>query len=556
MRFRDWKSRLTSAYITKPKKSIEGEEAVEHPLTKYKQITKEDWEEFVKQRLDDSFKERSENARAAQKKNEYPHYIGRAGYVGKKEVWFQEEFTQEQLGNPDSDLILTQESVTNRLNDRGYLWIKAHTPSSSAPPPQTQKVIDNIRHWKEMEEKGEFVSSRLEDVLVKAIGKPEHSGRTRGVGSYVGLQTYFGKPTSRSYNGKMYTENDMRSLIEKVKSETKDEVKRETMEEMSVMVEKRIAKMMRSLQGEKMALSDADLCASSKERSLHRQDQSSCYSTHAVDPFIVLKEPVYCRLAVNVEGKLVVVADDMVSPWVEGKMVHNVPLTMQNAHVSIDSVIRTDALLPCPWSGFTKVGDAEGSFAQWPKSLILLGNNAAKSDKEKIKRNAKSKDTKKSGNKVPNEARTIEKITEKGNTRTDNDDHMPLSVEQIAGLGIVCQSLEERLCSLSAKEAVIKMVIDDSVYNYKEACDTYLTIVEIRQMLRFEWLNIVILQVWGSFLYTCATSIKATKVVAYMCPAKLYEYMHKAQDFEDYVAHVIHIQQQNKYIMGAFFEGE
>ncbi|KAH9619225.1 hypothetical protein KSS87_010715 [Heliosperma pusillum] len=209
---------------------------------------------------------------------------------------------------------------------------------------------------KTLEGKGEFVPTRLEDALVKALGKAEHNGRTRGVGGFVGLQSYFGRPTSRNTNGKKYSEDEMQLLIEKVKKEAKEEFKRETMDE----------------------------------------------------------ESVRCRLVVHVNEELTIVAEGMVLPLAEGKMVHNKPLTIENTHVSIDKVIRGDVPLPLPWTGFTMVGDAEGSFAQWPKSLILLEDKEVvyvfsliikvNSKTRKPKRKDKSKDTRESANKFQKQA--------------------------------------------------------------------------------------------------------------------------------------------------------
>ncbi|KAH9610441.1 hypothetical protein KSS87_020484 [Heliosperma pusillum] len=105
------------------------------------------------------------------------------------------------------------------------------------------------------------------------------------------------------------------------------------------------------------------------------QVQNSCHSTKLDDHFIELEGPVPCRLAVFVAESKIVVAEGTVWPWVEGKMVHNTPLTCQNLHVSIDHVIDGNALLPIPWDEHERVGEVIGSFAQWPKSLVLLGTN-------------------------------------------------------------------------------------------------------------------------------------------------------------------------------------
>lgn len=85
---------------------------------------------------------------------------------------------------------------------------------------------------------------------------------------------------------------------------------------------------------------------------------------------------------------------------------------------------------------------------------------------------------------------------------------MPLSREEVAKLSHYCCTLETKLCSL-AKDDTIKISIDPSVFSYqiKEAekldnIDCHLTVLEIREMLRNQWLNVVTLQVWGRYVKT------------------------------------------------------
>lgn len=49
----------------------------------------------------------------------------------------------------------------------------------------------------EKQEKGEFNPSGSEDVLTKALETPEHSGRVRGVGSFVTPSMFFNFPTGK-----------------------------------------------------------------------------------------------------------------------------------------------------------------------------------------------------------------------------------------------------------------------------------------------------------------------------------------------------------------------
>ncbi|KAK9714564.1 hypothetical protein RND81_06G103600 [Saponaria officinalis] len=436
--------------------------------------------------------------------------MGRAGYVGKTKQWFKEELEQETLSNPDADPIQSQDAVASRLADRSYTWIKAHTPATSNPPPQTQKVIDDIKHWSEMEKTGEFIPSRLEDALVKAIGKPEHPSRTRGVGSFVGLQTYFGKPTSRGPRGKLYSADGLILL--------KEEVKKETMDEMKVIMHEQFAELMKAC-GVKMPL-DFEFNMKASHLSSQRDTKSSCHSVELNDPFIELLDPAPCRLTVLESENIIVVAEGTAWPWVEGQMVHNTPLSPQNVRVSIDKVLESAAPLPVPWGGFERIGEVDGSFAQWPKTLVLLGPDEefptemfkSKETKEsgnktqRVVRNApqntskalscgkfKSKETKESGNKtqkvddnVPQSIckklsgkKLMLKEKKKSNMKAqrvdnkvkskdqDDQEDNPLSEDELTSLGEHCRYLEKVLCSFSTSSvSSFSIVVDKFVYNY------------------------------------------------------------------------------------------
>ncbi|KAK9677587.1 hypothetical protein RND81_11G153600 [Saponaria officinalis] len=516
-------------------------------------ITYEDWSkvpEGEKETIWRDIKAKSEKARAAQKNNIHPHYMGRAGYVGKTKQWFKEELEQETLNNPDADPIQSQDAVESRLADRSYNWIKAHTPATSNPPPQTQKVIDDIKHWSEMEKTGEFIPSRLEDVLVKAIGKPEHPGRTRGVGSFVGLQTYFGKPTSRGPRGKLYSADGLILL--------KEEVKKETMDEMKVIMHEQFAELMKAC-GMKMPL-DFEFNMKDSHLSSQRDTKSSCHSVELNDPFIELL------------------------------------------------VLESVTPLPVPWGGFERIGQVDGSFAQWPKTLVLLGL-----DEEFPTEMFKSKETKESGNKTQRVVRNAPQSTSKalscdkfksketketGNKTQKVDDNVPqsickklsgkklmlkekkkstmkaqrvdskvkskdqddqednpLSEDELTSLGEYCRYLEKVLCSFSTSSvSSFSIVVDKFVYNYSHEIKVFLSVADIRQMFRYEWLNISILQGWGSFLYHYGATLEVNDMVGYLCPERLSSYMHDARAMQKYVADALKIHENKRYVMGAFFE--
>ncbi|KAH9608267.1 hypothetical protein KSS87_022255 [Heliosperma pusillum] len=464
VRFRLFKTTLTSFFVYKNRKQRR-EEPLDDPLPLYKGITPDDWKEFVKQRMDEKFK------------NLHPHYMGRAGYIGKMEGWYQEELNDALTDDIDADPAVIEETVRQRLDDRGYLWIKGHTPSSKDVSSHTEELISEINYWDEMKKRGEVVPSEREDVLVKATGKFDRPGFTRGVGGSVGFTSFFGKSNNPGANKKLYTEDDFRLFKEAV--------------------------------------------------------QNSCHSTKLDDHFIELEGPVPCRLAVFVAESKIVVAEGTVWPWVEGKMVHNTPLTCQNLHVSIDHVIDGNALLPIPWDEHERVGEVIGSFAQWPKSLVLLGTN----EDDPMARDEGQHVT-------PKE--TAKPTSEKMHTFARK------KVQEVVDQ----ERLEDMICSAySGGYSLFTIEISNLVYCYESPIKLIIMFDDIREIFRYEWLNISILQLWGSFLYEYGTQCGVTKeLVGFLCPDRLCTYMHSSVEMERYLTAALKKQQDKRYVIGAFYE--
>ena len=91
-----------------------------------------------------------------------------------------------------------------------------------------------------------------------------------------------------------------------------------------------------------------------------------------------MQTPTLCRLCVidTVKGRVIVARGTVFPSNSEGgNMIHNNPVTAQNVRVSVDNVVPEFQLtpLPVPCSEHETVGNAEGSFVQWPKELVILG---------------------------------------------------------------------------------------------------------------------------------------------------------------------------------------
>lgn len=88
--------------------------------------------------------EKSRKAQESQKRNLHPHYMGRAGYMGKMDGWYEEELNEALANDLDAEPEATGKKVAKLLEDRGYLWVKGHTSSSKDLSSQTQDLISEI----------------------------------------------------------------------------------------------------------------------------------------------------------------------------------------------------------------------------------------------------------------------------------------------------------------------------------------------------------------------------------------------------------------------------
>lgn len=76
------------------------------------------------------------------------------------------------------------------------------------------------------------------------------------------------------------------------------------------------------------------------------------------------------------KGKVVVARGTVFPSSSQGSnLVHGNPMAAHNVKVSVDDVVAEFQQTPLPVRSIEheKVGDAAGSFVQWPKDLVMLG---------------------------------------------------------------------------------------------------------------------------------------------------------------------------------------
>ncbi|XP_066392050.1 uncharacterized protein [Miscanthus floridulus] len=165
--FRRWRSDLNKNFIQQKLT----------PFHEYGNITPSQWEELVAEKTSEASLSLSAcNSEQAKKNQHYPR-LGPGGYAGKQKVFRKMDAEAEATGNTE----------VSKLKPRLKQWIYARSVDSSGSSlkfamPETGDVVSKILKLAEDKEKGAFNPSRERDELTVALGNPEHTGRTRGLG--------------------------------------------------------------------------------------------------------------------------------------------------------------------------------------------------------------------------------------------------------------------------------------------------------------------------------------------------------------------------------------
>ncbi|KAL6535035.1 hypothetical protein OROMI_026409 [Orobanche minor] len=208
----------------------------------------------------------------------------------------------------------------------------------------------------EKQGKGEFSPCGSEDVLTKALESPEHSGRVRGVGSFVTPSLFFNLPNGkgcRITKAELMARDRVRDAeMEKAKQEMTAELER-TRKEMTEL------------------------------KAMPKLSEHASSEPKVASPSVVTGE-----LAVDtIDNK---VAFDLLFDDEEiTKSLHGgVPLQPGCARVSADGPIKGDALIPIPIVGqIETVDQAVGSHVSWPRELIIVQNTPLAANQGEKKRN-------------------------------------------------------------------------------------------------------------------------------------------------------------------------
>lgn len=109
--WKNWKWKLFTEYVIPPGNRT--------PFVEYPQITETVWEQFCEMKNSEDFRQSSEAHRLLQKRNEHPHRLGTAGYIGKEQIWAQEDAAAAAANVPAPFADIPERRARNWARARG-----------------------------------------------------------------------------------------------------------------------------------------------------------------------------------------------------------------------------------------------------------------------------------------------------------------------------------------------------------------------------------------------------------------------------------------------------
>ncbi|KAH9619868.1 hypothetical protein KSS87_007780 [Heliosperma pusillum] len=231
-RFRDFKGKLVSGWITKTRERTKGEDRRE-PHEIWKHINIEDWKLFLQIKNSSPAKRKREKAIECAKKNNHHHHLGQKSYTTVRPTWIKDGFYPECTFVSTSTPVSAETTsiVTVEPNRADDWFCSMHIKDKETGKyviiePKTKEVAEKYLELRRKQAKGEFVPNRNQDALYYAFGeKDDHPSRARGFGGVnVTLKRAFGAAAKTSRSRKSETLLEDREAL---KNELREELKNE-----------------------------------------------------------------------------------------------------------------------------------------------------------------------------------------------------------------------------------------------------------------------------------------------------------------------------------------
>ncbi|GMN57610.1 hypothetical protein TIFTF001_026720 [Ficus carica] len=308
----------------------------------YPTITQDDWEKFIQYRRTPEFKRLSEQGSEIRKKSKYGSTGGRDGYRKRDQAHFEK---------------------TGKYAERYESWLDMRVKIDGGLKKKEFKTIaENIEEFTQQETQGSFESVGIEDILTKALGNAEHSGRIRGQSKFVKQSQYFNLVHPSREKDEV---SDMKlkiAALERTVQElcVKHGINRETM-------------------AEEMTAPTVDQHNSFKASCTLNEKEAG---SSVPNPMLNASKECHLFIPDLVNGGVILVAIGRAYvDCVPTDTVHGIPLGEENVRVTITIPKLNRALLPIPTNEATSIEEAVGGFVAWPKSLIVVQTSLSQASK-------------------------------------------------------------------------------------------------------------------------------------------------------------------------------
>ncbi|KAK9681931.1 hypothetical protein RND81_10G037700 [Saponaria officinalis] len=489
-RFRDFKSKLVSGWITKTRQRAKFEDDREPPEI-WKHIKVEDWKLFKQNKTSSPAKRKHDKAVECAKKNEHHHHLGQNDFSTARPIWIKDGFypgstpTSESMGNESTSLVTID---VNRADD----WFCAmhskdkKTGKYVVRKPKTQEVAEKYLELKKKQKQGEWTPERNKDALYFALGeKEDHPSRARGFGGVnVSVKQAFGAPPPKIKGSRKSgtSSEDREALKKELKEELRNEMRSEIRSKFSSFLQEMglpTSKLPDDLTQMYPNLDRAHLNHQKPTLTRKIKNDSSC-RLHLEDPH---------------NGVSYEVARGKTFP---GEVCHQGLVESDQLRVKVAVVPKEFETLPLPVPvpayDLNLLGDAVGSFVQWPIALVRIENEDGHERNEHELMGSDSHVSRLSATpiKMPKES-------------------------TVQSLSPDCQWLNTFLGTMAVGETY-NIYFEAKLFYYKEEGLTVVHEDDIKQFLAGSELNIPIIQIFIRALQEDLVKAERRPKIGWLCP--------------------------------------
>ncbi|KAJ4784357.1 NADH-ubiquinone oxidoreductase chain 5 [Rhynchospora pubera] len=379
---RAYRSRIAEEYITNADPNNPKNPCDKHP------ISQKEWEEFFNKRTGADFVQKSNKAKELRKKWKEPHRMGSTGYRGKKGSW---KPTDKIVIPGDSEGAGSTSITIGDLEPRSQRYFMGRTVATKDKDTYTfhssdSSTIEAFSRLSAMS--GEINSGSIpeQEVLNRAVDRPEHPGRIRGYPLWTKKEDVYKRKSRKDAHEGWMAPDQIEELMSRVAAEAAEKTKRDLIHSEEIMNAAR----QQAFQDVKQWLASSGL-----------QIQAPQQFVTPYQPFVEAEEEMPCDLfSLDHNNQRIKVAEGNIIPSVVGQIVHGVPLTDQQLYVHLLRVGDEFREWQVPGRSDELLGNNIGGRFPWPSFLVDIGHKSL-TKKKPAKKKAKAKEAAKNVKESP-----------------------------------------------------------------------------------------------------------------------------------------------------------